>query len=46
MRVLVLGAYGLIGSYAVARLLEGGHEVVGITRSPAEARRVSRSHVA
>lgn len=32
MRVLIAGASGAIG----AQLLEGGHEVVGTTRSPAK----------
>ncbi|MEE3626193.1 SDR family oxidoreductase [Nitrospirillum sp. BR 11752] len=32
MRVLVIGAYGLIGSYVVARLLAEGHVVTGAGR--------------
>jgi uncharacterized protein YbjT (DUF2867 family) len=32
MRVLVIGAYGLIGAYVVARLLRDGHEVIGCGR--------------
>ncbi|HZG45382.1 MAG TPA: NAD-dependent epimerase/dehydratase family protein, partial [Allosphingosinicella sp.] len=33
MRVLLLGATGLIGSAVAARLAGAGHEVVGVTRS-------------
>ncbi len=39
MRVLVIGAYGLIGSYVVARLLTDGHEVVGAGRDITGAQR-------
>lgn len=39
MRVAVIGAYGLIGSYVSARLLADGHEVVGVGRDLAQARR-------
>lgn len=42
MRVLILGGYGLIGSYVTARLLEAGHEVTGLTRDPAARRRQLR----
>lgn len=35
MRVLVLGAYGLIGSAVVGRLVRDGHAVVGLGRDPA-----------
>jgi uncharacterized protein YbjT (DUF2867 family) len=37
MRVLVTGAYGLIGSAIATRLLRDGHEVVGAGRSLAQA---------
>ena len=41
MRVLVVGGYGLIGSYVVARLHAGGCEVVGLGRDvEAAARRL------
>jgi uncharacterized protein YbjT (DUF2867 family) len=39
MRVLVSGAYGLIGSACLARLHAGGHDVVGCGRSIGTARR-------
>jgi uncharacterized protein YbjT (DUF2867 family) len=39
MRVLVLGAYGLIGSEVVRRLRSDGVEVVGFGRSVAKGRR-------
>jgi uncharacterized protein YbjT (DUF2867 family) len=39
MRVVVIGAYGLIGSYVVARLLAEGHDLVGVGRDIAMARR-------
>ncbi|MDB5643171.1 MAG: hypothetical protein JWN07_2488, partial [Hyphomicrobiales bacterium] len=32
MRILVVGAYGLIGSVVTARLLAGGCDVVGVGR--------------
>lgn len=38
MRILVVGAYGLIGSYVTARLLAEGHEVVGVGREVSGAR--------
>ncbi|AAK24861.1 SDR family oxidoreductase [Caulobacter vibrioides] len=39
MRVVVIGAYGLIGSSVVARLLADGHDVVGVGRDLVQARR-------
>ena len=39
MRILVIGAYGLIGGYVTARLLGDGHEVVGVGRDIAAAKR-------
>ena len=43
MRILILGATGLIGSAAAARLSREGHEVVGVARriGGAETRRVA-----
>jgi nucleoside-diphosphate-sugar epimerase len=37
MRVLFTGATGVLGRQAVPRLVAAGHEVVGVTRSEAEA---------
>jgi uncharacterized protein YbjT (DUF2867 family) len=39
MRILVVGAYGLIGGYVTQRLLAEGHEVVGVGRDLEAARR-------
>ncbi|HWE46155.1 MAG TPA: SDR family oxidoreductase [Caulobacteraceae bacterium] len=39
MRILVIGAYGLIGGYVAARLNADGHEVVGAGRDVAMAQR-------
>lgn len=39
MRVLLIGAYGLMGGYVAARLLGDGHEIVGVGRDVAVARR-------
>jgi nucleoside-diphosphate-sugar epimerase len=41
MRVFVAGATGAIGRPLVAQLREAGHEVVGTTRSPERAGRIS-----
>ena len=40
MRVLVLGAYGLIGAGVASRLIAAGHEVTGLGRNGETARRV------
>ncbi len=34
MRILVLGGYGLIGSAIIRRLIQDGHDIVGLGRSP------------
>ncbi len=39
MRVLVVGGYGLIGGYVVAALATAGHQVIGVGRDVALARR-------
>jgi uncharacterized protein YbjT (DUF2867 family) len=39
MRVLIVGGYGLIGGYVLARLAADGHELIGIGRDTVEARR-------
>jgi nucleoside-diphosphate-sugar epimerase len=40
MRIFVAGATGVLGSRLVPLLLEGGHELVGMTRSPERAERL------
>jgi 2-alkyl-3-oxoalkanoate reductase len=40
MRVLVIGASGVIGARLVPRLRERGHEVIGTARSPGKAGRL------
>jgi nucleoside-diphosphate-sugar epimerase len=40
MRVFVAGASGAIGTRLVPQLLDAGHEVIGTSRSPANAERV------
>lgn len=39
MRILVVGAYGLIGTYVAMRLVADGHEVTGLGRRTVEAAR-------
>lgn len=39
MRILVIGAYGLIGGYVTARMIGDGHEVIGAGRDIALAKR-------
>src|SRR5215213_2773513 len=40
MRVLLAGASGAVGTPLTRRLIAAGHQVVGITRSPANAQRL------
>ena len=37
MRIFLAGATGVIGVRLVPLLVEGGHEVAGMTRSPSKA---------
>lgn len=39
MRILVVGAYGLIGTYVTVRLLADGHEIIGAGRDIRAAQR-------
>jgi uncharacterized protein YbjT (DUF2867 family) len=39
MKILILGATGLIGSAVVQKLLADGHDVAGVARAPDRARR-------
>jgi nucleoside-diphosphate-sugar epimerase len=43
MRVFVAGASGAIGTRLVRQLIDRGHEVIGTSRSPANAGRVRAS---
>jgi len=40
MRVLVVGASGVIGTHLVPQLRQRGHEVIGTSRSPGKAGRL------
>lgn len=42
MRVLVAGAAGALGSRVVRRLVAGGHEVVGLTRTGTHAAKIAQ----
>src|SRR5438105_15573614 len=42
MRVLVAGATGALGVPTVRRLLERGHDVVGLTRTPSKGAMIDR----
>jgi nucleoside-diphosphate-sugar epimerase len=43
MRVFVAGAAGALGSHVVRRLVADGHDVTGLTRTPAHAERIIKA---
>src|SRR3954468_2122949 len=45
MRVFVTGGTGALGKFLLPQLVENGHEVVALTRSPAKAELLDRSGV-
>jgi uncharacterized protein YbjT (DUF2867 family) len=45
MRVLIVGASGLIGSAVAARLAAAGHQVIAVGRRPAEARLADTTYI-
>src|SRR6478735_9009874 len=45
MRVFVTGGTGALGRFLLPQLVENGHEVVALTRSPAKAELLDRSGV-
>ncbi len=45
MQILITGGTGLIGRHLIPRLLELGHQITVVTRSPDKARQILDSRV-
>ncbi|HWT02833.1 MAG TPA: NAD(P)H-binding protein [Pyrinomonadaceae bacterium] len=46
MRVFVTGATGVIGRRVIPLLIESGHEVTGVARTPSKRRQIERTGAA